>query len=365
MSTRHAGSGRLVGWIVLALIGRCDSLSFSGDIVSRSFLEIQRLGHTYKGELEHSSFFGADNKHIGVSHGHARETADNLAERTQSCWIRITVAYASFVGVIFTLLALVNTRKKEGCRVAFRALEMGDKDKRKYFTIVSDDLVDVMGLSGMSLLNMSDSAGVSNLKLLYALPFVAIQAWILQGLILFFMARRVVRLAVADPPDDSEEGRDAYNVPFSIIFAAIYLHFINCVNDLPYSLSIASHIGGLHSELSHRLVAIPTFALDGLVVPFTSLVIGALYLCTSVSVADVILNSCAVAFISNIDNWILNLNDNLNKSSGDKDGDSESVFVPVNAKLVTNMSWWMCVIPVVPSAFSGFFAYVGLIVLKL
>jgi len=247
-----------------------------------------------------------------------------------------------------------------------------------YFSIESDMLVDVMGLSGMSLLEMDATSGISGLPLLVALPACAIQAWFLQLVILFYMGRRVIRLTGEGGIDGGME--DPKDVPFAIIFAAIYLHFINCMNDLPFSFSILKHIGELHDKRSHLIVAMPVFMVDGLIVPFTSLIIGAFYLCTSATVSDVILNSCAVAFISNIDNWILQLNEKLNKAAaieeggGPEEAEGEEpvktangmrVYIPVNHGLVKGMSWWMCVVPIAPALFSSMIAYAGLEVLKL
>merc|ERR1719436_1190120 len=98
------------------------------------------------------------------------------------------------------------------------------------------------------------------------------------------------------------------------------------MNDLPFACSILKHIGELHDG-KHLMVAMPTFMLDGLIIPFTSLFIGAFYLCTSLTVSDVILNSCAVAFISNIDNWILALGEKLNTAAPPADETDEEEAV--------------------------------------
>merc|ERR1711937_933269 len=49
------------------------------------------------------------------------------------------------------------------------------------------------------------------------------------------------------------------------------------------------------------------FSMDAFVIPLTTLVLGALYLCTSQTPIDVILNSCAVAFVTSIDNYMLGM----------------------------------------------------------
>jgi hypothetical protein len=234
--------------------------------------------------------------------------------------------------------------------------------KKMFFSMSEDELVDVMGLSGMALLKMDASAGVSKMPLKWVLPLTALQAWLLQFCVLYYMARRVHRLSHEPPP--------VKDVPLTIIFAAIYLHFINCMNDLPFSMSILQHMPDLHENFGHRMVAMPIFIVDGLCVPFCSLFVGALYLCSSVTVSDVILNSCAVAFVSNVDNWLLSLMGKVNQAAGglfddDESADSCTVYIPANAKLVKLMAWLLCVVPVVPWLFSMGMAHLGLDVLHL
>lgn len=244
--------------------------------------------------------------------------------------------------------------------------EDNDEMKKQFFAMNSDDLVDVMGLSGMTLLDLDASAGVSRVRFKIVLPLCALQAWMLQSCVLYYMAKRVYRLSITPPV--------AKDVPLTIIFAAIYLHFINCMNDLPFSLSILKHIPDLHPKREHLMIAMPIFVIDGLVVPCTSLLVGALYLCTSATVSDVILNSCAVAFVSNVDNWLLALIQKVNQASGKvfhdlpdglKEADSCTVYLPVNPPLVKFMAWWLCVVPVVPWGFAMGMAHLGLDVLKL
>jgi len=267
---------------------------------------------------------------------------------------------------------------REGCRPeavkAFRESEDAEEDeqleeaKKQCFKLNSDELVDSMGLSGMALLEMDGVAGVSGLPLMQVLPLTAIQAWFLQFCILWFMAHRVIRLSYV-PPVEKE-------LPYAIIFAAIYLHFINCVSGLPFACTIVRHIHELHHKRLHLMVALTCFLVDGLIVPITSLVVGALYLCTSATVSDVILNSCAVAFIGNIDNWILTLIGKINQGTGEtmddefkrtktKQADSMTVYIPVNQPLMKAMAWGFCMVPVVPSCFAALIAHIGTHVLHI
>jgi len=95
---------------------------------------------------------------------------------------------------------------------------------KQYFSIETTQLVEVMGLSGMALLEMEASSGISGIRLVYALPCIAAQAWFLQLALLYYMARRCCRLS-GDGGLDGVPGEPPKDVPFVIIFAAIYLHF--------------------------------------------------------------------------------------------------------------------------------------------
>lgn len=218
-------------------------------------------------------------------------------------------------------------------------------------------LVEEMGVSGMAMLDLSKPSGVNGLPLLYMLPIVAVQACLLQGVILYHMALML-------RPRDAEK-----TLPRGILFAAIYLHFINCVVSMPFCLAVLRIFHNLHRSDKHLVVAGCCFVLDAFVIPIFNLVIGALYLCTSVRVEDLILNSCAVAFISNIDNWILELNDKINAMVGGRDSDlsafKEKCIVPVRMNVLRVVNWSLCVIPVVPLAFSFFIVHLGFDVMRL
>merc|ERR1712154_673056 len=117
-----------------------------------------------------------------------------------------------------------------------------------------------------------------------------------------------------------QEGEDK-DVPKSILVAAIYLHFVHCVHDFPFAISVLHFFPHFHENMKSRVICGFCFFVDAIVVPSITLVVGSLYLCTSVTSADVIINSCAVAFISNIDNWILVLNLKMNKLGGNASSD--------------------------------------------
>lgn len=237
-----------------------------------------------------------------------------------------------------------------------------------YVKFECDVLLQTMGLSGMCLLDLHQSAGVSGSSFRITLPLIAIQAWIIQFVILGFMA-----VQLSNP---REPGKP--HMPYSIVFAAIYLHFLNCTSDLPFSLSVIPHFFKLHRLLIDRAIALPIFAMDAFIVPLSSMVIGSLYLCTSETVGDVILNSCAVAFIGNIDNWILGMNESMNRLGGAEPSEdledpedvgsmssagssvAQALYLPVNRQFVKIMSWAMCIVPVIPTLFAGTIMELGL-----
>merc|ERR1712232_87748 len=98
---------------------------------------------------------------------------------------------------------------------------------------------------------------------------------------------------------------------YIILFAAVHLHFLSCFGDIPFSLNILLRIRDIHDTPKELLIAAPIFFIDALVTPILQLFVGALFVCTSATAIDVLLNCCAVAFISNIDNWILGLLKNM------------------------------------------------------
>lgn len=246
---------------------------------------------------------------------------------------------------------------------AFRRCEDADDEDDfelpdGYFEISAEDIIGNMGLSGMALLDPSKSSGINGLPLRFSLPFIAVQAWALQGIILYYMYQQLTpRPSVSEIP----------KLPFAIVFAAVYLHFINCTTDLPFAFMAMRHIHEFHHELSDLVICGPIFAVDGLVVPLCSLVIGSWYLCTSATIGDVILNSCAVAFIGNIDNFILEMNARMNSMAGNSENLAfqSKLFVPVNLPLIKSLNWLMCVVPVVPAVAACGLIHIGALVFKI
>lgn len=207
-----------------------------------------------------------------------------------------------------------------------------------------------MGVSGMAL--ASDSASDVRPVLL-----IASQAFCLQAMILWYIWATLLPRPHPEVPKD---------VPLPLMVAAIYLHFVMCVRDLPQSmLLLRQFMKGWSKE---TVVFGTIFVVDALVVPLVQLFVGALFLCTSMTVADVILNACAVNFISTIDNTILEVYralDELIEDEDDSDGDGKQIELHVPTKLLRVINWTGCIIPVVPGIFSCVMAHIGLDIWKL
>lgn len=223
-----------------------------------------------------------------------------------------------------------------------------EEDGSTYYVTESADLVESMGTSGLCLLDMKQMNELTGLPLLATLPLLAIQGFMLQASILYFMSRHVhKRIGTGDLSD----------MPQSIVIAAIYVHIIHCVQSAPLSLAILKHLPDLHTK-SELCVVYPLFILDAVIVPTSVLIVGSFYLCTSETISDVILNSCAVAFISNIDNWILGLNRHLEMLADIHV--NEEVHIPVNVKNIARMTWMLCIFPVVPLLMAFGLHYIGI-----
>lgn len=218
-----------------------------------------------------------------------------------------------------------------------------------HVTLSTDELIDEVGLSGMSILPADETCGISKMKNKYIVPLIAVQAACLQVGMLHFLATQLV--------PRGELHLRFHELPTSIVFIAIYLHFLNCTQEIPYSWQIFQHFHDFHDKNSDLIVMGGVLILDAFVVPLLSFSLGALYLCTSRTISDVILNAVAVAFVHEIDNWILALNTRANFVAGKVLG--HTVHIPINKKAMRKFSWTMIYVPVVPCLASAWFLFVG------
>lgn len=218
-----------------------------------------------------------------------------------------------------------------------------------HVTVSASELVDEVGLSGMSIMPADETCGISKMKNKYIVPLIAVQAAALQVGMLYFLAAQLVPRGELHPR--------FHELPTSLVFIAIYLHFLNCTQEIPYSWQIFQHFHDFHEKKSDLIVMGGVLILDAFVVPLLSFALGALYLCTSRTISDVILNAVAVAFVHDIDNWILALNTRANFVAGKEL--EHTVHLPINKKAMRNFSWTMVFVPVVPCLVSFWFLFVG------
>merc|ERR1719284_782181 len=126
--------------------------------------------------------------------------------------------------------------------------EGGEEPESDLFAIDSGALVEEMGLSGMCVLSPKVMSGISGLPLSVTLPALALQAWLLQGIILYYMT------TVLRPREDADVKK---TLPTLIIFSAVYLHFLQCVRNFPYSICVLGYLFQFHETLHDRVVAVP------------------------------------------------------------------------------------------------------------
>jgi len=217
------------------------------------------------------------------------------------------------------------------------------------FELPGEQLVDDFGISGLCL--------VSKTTNVCTVMIIAGQAFFLQFIILIYIAKQL------EPhPNLNKEKK----LPVVIVDAAIYLHFLNCVQQIPSAIFAMRTFRSSFEddEPWHTLIFGIIYLIDALVTPMAQLIIGALFLCTSATVADVIMNSCAVAYISGIDNMILAVKKQMDELA-DRSEDYPVVAFPVNKDIIDVVQMTFVVVPVYPMAFSCCMAYLGLKVFHL
>ncbi|CAK0839939.1 unnamed protein product [Prorocentrum cordatum] len=158
--------------------------------------------------------------------------------------------------------------------------------EQHFFIMTEEELASCMGLSGQCI--------VANGPLeILSLWVVSAQALCLQFAVLYGMWMCVAPAShcVDDPAGST------HNVGI-ITPIAVYLHFINVIGDIPFAVSIAAHFFHLRRTWQEVLLSAPIFLVDAFIVPTSTAVIGALFLCTSLTVKDLLLNSVAVAFVN-------------------------------------------------------------------
>jgi hypothetical protein len=204
-----------------------------------------------------------------------------------------------------------------------------------HFCIELDALIDSMGVSGLCILSYSQGRYET-----CALVSIALQAFLMQFVIFHFMWMYIVR---ADQPSPSD---NAGPVKGALMMIAIYVHMVNIIKDMPFGLSVMFTFPWLQHGWRESIFAAPIFMIDSVIVPSITAVLGALFLCTSETTSEVLINSCAVHFVNGIDNALLKLSVDFNKFS--RFQTQHHVFVPYQPKMVACLDYTVVVFPVIP-----------------
>jgi len=221
-----------------------------------------------------------------------------------------------------------------------------------FLQISIDDLIDQVGMSGMVMFPPGHVDGIAGEPSNRAVPVLFLQAASLQMAILVYMW---VQLK-SRPDGDS-------SLPGFLLFTSVYLHFLNCVQEIPYTVQIYCYFVDFHENLADLLWMGFVLIADGFVIPAICFVLGALYFCTSTRVEELILNAVAVAFVREIDNWIIRFNAQTSFLGGKLE--SQKVTIPVDAKRMKAISLSVVHYPVIPACFSLACVWIGVSYLKL
>jgi len=297
--------------------------------------------------------------------GTGPEATDETAEATEVAEGTLpsdafVLTYAVQLSLLSTLIlasvvAILVKRKDTGAdEQAIRSVA-GELDEGKVgnrWSLNTDDLISEMGLSGLCFLDLTQRSA-SDWPLKYTLPCLACQGF---GLQVIFLGYLLDSLA----PQESEN----VGIPIALMnIAAVYVHFVNVVQGLLFDFNRIIHLPHLHPEPCEKLCVGFICLMDSLVVPGCTLVIGSLYLCTSSTAGDLIVNAVGVAFITNIDNFIINIYTTSCKAL--KKNQDLVVHFPVDHAYVKSVNFFVCVCPVIPLAFSVFMYYAGKITMSL
>jgi len=228
-----------------------------------------------------------------------------------------------------------------------------------YVEMTLTELIQETGVSGMSLMDPWEHHGsvATGMPVCVTVGLIHIQGLILQGGLLYYMILQLQPQFAL-----SEHIQRKGTLPAGLVFIALYIHFLNCAQDLPYSVQFIKHFGDFHRNAWDMLFLGPVLINDAIVVPILVVFIGSLYIATAPTSVDVLLNSVAVAFVKDIDNWIINLVSRARFFSGTlKD---RVVRFPVNtsmSRILLGVSYF----PVVPVTTTLILLWLALYVLKM
>jgi len=190
----------------------------------------------------------------------------------------------------------------------------------------------MMGVGGLILVAKTKAQ-------LFHCAALAVQGGLIQCLVLYHLWHH---LAPFDPEVQEPRTVDRY-----LVVGAVYLHLINSFKDMPYCATALLCFADIHESLGDRLLALPIFFIDSFVIPVVTAVLGSFYICTSLTGHDVILNSCGLVFINDIDNFIIHINSHFMFLQGlQKQG---TVHLPrQTGMMIQAVTWTFSYLPFVP-----------------
>lgn len=209
------------------------------------------------------------------------------------------------------------------------------------------DIIEKMGVSGMAIIAHSNQDFID-------MFIFAFQSWFYQA-IMFLGLWKFVSARIH--PKDADDPGVELNALIFVEVVALVVHFANCFGEVPFALSVLMRITDIHDTPKEIIFAAPVFLVDSVVIPMIQLILGALFICSSPNAVSVLLNSCGVAFISQIDNWILSLSLSFRQYGGNVPMDELTVYIPCNVKVSKIMQTTVCVFPIMPFTFALFIIY--------
>lgn len=220
------------------------------------------------------------------------------------------------------------------------------------------DLIQDTGVSGLCVLHPWEGSVSSGWATFWVTLAISLQGLLLQGGLLFYMLFQL-QPQFSLPP----EKRRREDLPLGLVFIALYIHFLNVAQDIPYSYQLLKHFGDFHKNRKDQIMMAPILITDSVIIPCLVVLIGSLYIAIARHPVDIVLNSVAVAFVKDIDNWILSLVSRASFFSGTlKD---RKVRFPVDKKEMRQLLIWVCYVPVVPVIMVAGMLYLALYVLKM
>merc|ERR1719326_2213029 len=103
------------------------------------------------------------------------------------------------------------------------------------------ELIQDMGVSGLCVLHPWEGNTASGWPVWCVTLIIHLQGLLLQGGLLGYMLLQLEPQSAL--PKEKQRPED---LPSGLVFIALYIHFLNCAQDVPYSYQLLKHFGGFH-----------------------------------------------------------------------------------------------------------------------